>query len=105
MAGDKQALIDKLKSKFNPEAAVGKDLVFQFVIEDDQNYCLNIKEGMCDIIPETVTHADITLTLTEQTLQALLEKEMNALTALMSGKVRIDGNPLLAMQLSQLFSI
>lgn len=98
-------IIEQLKSKFNPEAAQGKDLVFQFMIENYHNYCLKVKEGTCDIVEGESDEADVTLSMTKDTFKALLNKELNAMMALMTGKLRIDGNPLLAMQLSQLFSI
>ncbi len=98
-------IIKQLKSKFNSEAAQGKDLVFQFIIEDYQNYCLKVKDGSCDIIEGIVDGADVTLSTNKENFKAMLNKELNAMMALMSGKLKIDGNPLLAMQLSQLFAI
>ena len=38
---------EQLESNFNPEAARGLDLVFQFDIEDDKTYHLVIKDGTC----------------------------------------------------------
>lgn len=98
-------IIEQLKAKFNPEAAQGKDLVFQFMIEGYQNYTLNVKDGTCDIVEGVSDDADVTLSLNKQNFKAMLNKELNAMMALMTGKLKIDGNPLLAMQLSQLFSI
>lgn len=98
-------IIKQLKSKFNPEAAQGKDLIFQFMIEDYQNYCLKIKDGACDIIVGIANDADVILSTNKDYLRAMLNKELNAMMALMTGKLKIEGNPLLAMQLSQLFSI
>ncbi|UYZ83821.1 SCP2 sterol-binding domain-containing protein [Entomomonas sp. E2T0] len=98
-------IIEQLKSKFNPEAAQGKDLTFQFMIEGYQNYSLKVKDGTCDIVEGIVDNADVTLSMDKQDFKAMLNKELNAMMALMTGKLKIDGNPLLAMQLSQLFSI
>jgi len=97
-------MIEHLKSKFNPEAAVGKDLVFQFMIEEYHNYTLHVQDGTCDINEGVDERADVTLTVAKDDFKAMLNKELNAMTALMSGKLKIQGNPLLAMQLSQLFS-
>lgn len=97
-------MIEHLKSKFNAEAAQGKDLVFQFMIDDYQNYTLHVKDGACDINEGVDDCADVTLTVAKEDFKAMLNKELNAMTALMSGKLKIQGNPLLAMQLSQLFS-
>lgn len=102
MSADK--IIDELKAKFNPEAAQGKDLTFQFMIADYQNYILHVKEGRCDIKEGVTEEADVVLSMTKEHFKAMLNKELNAMMALMSGKLKIEGNPLLAMQLSQLFS-
>lgn len=98
-------IIEQLKSKFNPEAAQGKDLVFQFMIEGYQDYTLHVKDGTCDILEGVADEADVTLIMNKQNFKAMLNKELNAMMALMTGKLKIEGNPLLAMQLSQLFSI
>lgn len=102
MSADK--IIDELKAKFNPEAAQGKDLTFQFMIKDYQNYILHVKDGSCDIREGITEDADVVLSTTKEHFKAMLNKELNAMMALMSGKLKIEGNPLLAMQLSQLFS-
>jgi len=36
-----------MQSKFNASAAAGLDLVFQFNIEDGENYALIVKDGTC----------------------------------------------------------
>ena len=42
-------ITQKMEEKFNPSAAAGLDLVFQFNIEDDSNFNVTIKDGTCAI--------------------------------------------------------
>ncbi|MFZ4795321.1 MAG: SCP2 sterol-binding domain-containing protein [Blastocatellia bacterium] len=48
--------------------------------------------------------ADVTLYMSLATLNKLHRKETNATTAVMTGKIRIEGNLMLAMQLDKLLS-
>lgn len=43
-------IINSMQSKFNPSAAAGLDLVFQFNIEDGENYALVVKDGTLSLI-------------------------------------------------------
>jgi len=58
--------------------------------------------------PNAVTNnddpADVTLKMSLATLNKLYRKETNATTAVMMGKIKIDGNIMLAMQLDKVLS-
>jgi putative sterol carrier protein len=58
--------------------------------------------------PGTVTSedgpADLTLRLSLATLNKLHRRELNATSAVMSGKIKIEGNLMLAMQLDKILS-
>jgi putative sterol carrier protein len=58
--------------------------------------------------PVAVTHddlpAEVTLRLSLSTLNKLYRKETNAMTAVMMGKIKIEGNMMLAMQLEKVLS-
>ena len=41
-------IIKTLTAKFNAAAAAGLDLVFQFNIEDAENYYVTVKDGTCE---------------------------------------------------------
>jgi len=48
--------------------------------------------------------ADVTLRVSLATLNKLYRKETNAMTAVMMGKIKIEGNMMLAMQLEKVLS-
>ena len=58
--------------------------------------------------PPVVTHdndaADVTLVMSSEHFMDLLDGELNPQMAFMTGKLKIDGNMGLAMQLAQIFS-
>jgi len=59
-------------------------------------------------LPNLVSHddhpADVTLLLSIETVNKLYRKELNPMMAVMSGKIKVEGNPMAAMKLSQIFS-
>lgn len=48
--------------------------------------------------------ADVTLRLSIETLNQLYRKELNPMMGVMSGKIKIEGNPMVAMKLEKLWS-
>ncbi|TMV72961.1 SCP2 sterol-binding domain-containing protein [Thioclava sp. BHET1] len=75
------------------------DGVAKFVIED---------EGAL-IIDSNGVHAgdeeaDVTLTADSDTFKSILDGDLNATTAFMTGKLKVDGNMGLAMQLGSVLS-
>lgn len=58
--------------------------------------------------PNSVSHndhpADVTLRLSIETVNQLYRQEINPMMAVMSGKIKIEGNAMAAMKLGQIFS-
>lgn len=58
--------------------------------------------------PNSVTNedlpAEVTLLLSIETVNRLYRRELNPMTAVMSGKIKIEGNAMAAMKLGQIFS-
>lgn len=97
--------IEKLKAKFDPKAAEGLDLTFQFTITDAESYCLTVRDATCDIQPGSNHDADVTLIMDQATLEEIVKGELDGMQAFMSGRLRTEGNMMLAMKLGQLFSL
>ena len=97
-------IINSMQSKFNPSAAAGLDLIFQFNIEDGENYALVVKDGTCAVEEGVNPNANVTLILDTDTLKGITTGETDGMQAFMAGKLRAEGDMMLAMKLSELFA-
>jgi len=95
--------IQRMQSKFNPSAAAGLDLVFQFNITDAENYYLVVKDGTCDFQQGESADANVTLIMDSETMQGITSGETDGMQAFMAGKLRAEGDMTLALKLSELF--
>ena len=98
-------IFQKLKDNFNADAAAGLDLVFQFAVEDADNYHLVVKDGNCDLVAGDHDDPSVTLIMNSETLQGIVSGETDGMQAFMAGQLRAEGDMMLAMKLGELFSI
>jgi len=98
--------VQAMKAKFNPAAAAGLDLVFGFNITDeDKQYALIVKDGTCDLQEGENPDANVTLVMDSETLKGIVSGETDGMQAFMGGKLRTEGDMMLAMKLSELFPV
>ncbi len=102
---DINAIIEGLNDKFNAEAASGMDEVFQFSLEDADPYHIIIQEGQCQINPGEHDDPSVTLIMNKETLKGILTGEEDGMQAFMAGKLRAEGDMMLATKLSALFPV
>ncbi|MGB1272078.1 MAG: SCP2 sterol-binding domain-containing protein, partial [Endozoicomonas sp.] len=88
---------------FNADAAAGLDEVFQFDIEDGETYHLVIKGDAFDIVEGAHDDPSVTLIMDSDTMVGVMSGEMDGMQAFMMGKLRAEGNMMLATKLSELF--
>ena len=98
-------IVSTMQSKFNTSAAAGLDLVFQFNITDDENYYLTIKDGTLDVQKGDNDDANVTLIMDRETLVGIMTGETDGMQAFMGGKLRAEGDMMLAMKLGELFPV
>lgn len=98
-------IINTLTAKFNAAAATGLDLVFQFNIEDAENYYVTVKEGTCAVQAGDNDEANVTLIMDRETFKGIATGETDGMQAFMGGKLRAEGDMMLAMKLSELFPV
>jgi putative sterol carrier protein len=98
-------VFDRMPEIFNPDAAKGMDAVFQLDITGDGggNWTAVIKDGTCRI--QEGSHADpsVRLTMSVDTWLAVVNREINGVSALMNGQLKVSGDIMLAQRLEQLF--
>ena len=91
-------IVSTMKSKFNASAAAGLDLVFQFNIEDGDNHYLVVKDGTCEVVQGDAENPNVTL-------MGITSGETDGMQAFMAGKLRAEGDMMLAMKLGELFPV
>lgn len=96
---------NNIESRFNADAADGMDVVFQFNIEDGDTYHLVVMDSTCKL--EQGEHSDpsVTLIMDSDTLEEIVTGDLNGMQAFMAGRLRTEGDMMLATRLSDLFSL
>ncbi|MCE0757979.1 SCP2 sterol-binding domain-containing protein [Marinobacter sp. G11] len=98
-------VFEKLEKNFNADAAQGLDLVFQFDIEDDKTYNLEINDGTCKMNEGAHDDPSVTLIMNSETLQGIVSGETDGMQAFMAGQLRAEGDMMLATKLGELFNM
>ena len=96
-------IISSMKSRFNAEAAAGMDEIFQFNISDGDTYHLIIKDDGFEIVDGAHDDPSVTLLMDSETMIGVMSGEMDGMQAFMMGKLRAEGNMMLATKLNALF--
>ena len=96
-----------LADEFDPDAWGAGDAVLAFVItgEGGGNWLATIQGSDLSLSDGTTDAADMTMTCAAEDLLAMTSGELNAVSAFMQGKVKIDGNMSLAMKLQGLLGV
>jgi len=93
-------ITSQMESKFNSAAAAGLDLVFQFNITDDENFNVT---GSCAVAQGEAADPNVTLIMDKETLVGVMTGETDGMQAFMGGKLRAEGDMMLALKLGELF--
>jgi len=98
-----EKVISKLTSRFQPDAAKGMSSVFQFVLEDGDDFFIHIDDQTCT--PEYGQHDDpsIVLRMDSATFIRVVTGQQDGMSAFLKGNLRAVGNVMLATKLSKLF--
>jgi putative sterol carrier protein len=94
-------LIKKMPAAFDADAASGADCTIQFNVSTPM-YVV-IAHGTCEAREGSSPAADVTITMEDADLVALMTGELNGMTAFMTGKLSVDGDLMLAQRLTTFF--
>lgn len=103
--GDSKAIFDAMVEHFDVSAAADIDAVFQFELDDTDNYFISINEGKCDLSSGEHDDATVTLAMELATLEKVMNGELDGMAAFMQGKIRAEGDVMLATRLTDIFPI
>lgn len=94
-------LIKRMPEAFDADAAAGTDCTIQFNVSTPM-YVV-IANGSCEARDGSSPAADVTVTMEDDDLVALMTGELNGMTAFMTGKLSVDGDLMLAQRLTTIF--
>jgi len=96
---------EALPSRFRPDAAEGVSAVYQFDLSGEAGgqYQLHVADRSCRVCDGLHASPNVTLSMAGEDCIAILEGKLNGVSALLSGRLKIDGDMGLAMRLAAFF--
>lgn len=102
---DTQVMFEEMVGRFNSAAANGLDAVFQYKLDEGDAYFATISEGNCALEKGEHDEPSVVLLMDNQTFSEVLSGEANGMQAFMSGRIRAEGDIMLATRLESLFPV
>ena len=94
-------ILNKLPTALNKEATDGVECVLQLNLSEP--FTIQINDSTCDIQKGENTEADVVLTTSDDVFVEIITGQLAGAMAFMSGKLKIDGDIMLAKEISEYF--
>lgn len=94
-------LIKNMPANMNSSAAGNLQATIQYRITEPMHLVLN--NGECSVHEGTAEAPTLTLIISDDNLKAMLTGELNGISAFMSGKLKVEGDMMLAQRLPNIF--
>ena len=100
-------LLSDLVTRFQPAAADGLDAVYQLHLtgETGDFWHLTIAERQCRLDSGPAENPDVAITISADDWSELMGGRLDPFSALISGRLQIDGDMALATRLQSLFGL
>jgi 3-hydroxy-3-methylglutaryl CoA synthase/NAD(P)-dependent dehydrogenase (short-subunit alcohol dehydrogenase family)/putative sterol carrier protein len=100
-----QAVFDRMPDLFQPGAAAGVDVTFQFNISGPGggDWAVVVRDGQCTVSAGAHGSPNTTLKMADADLIALVEGRLPAMQAYTSGKLKIEGDLMKSQLVEKLF--
>lgn len=100
-------IFDNIDKGFDPSKAEGVDAIFQFNLTGDNGgqYWVKVADKQADVHEGTHDDPTMVITSTADDYIALVNGELNPMTAFMQGKVKVKGDMGLALKLQAMFGL
>ena len=102
---DVNQVFAQMGERFNTDAADGMEEVFQFDIDDGNIWHAVIADGACQIAEGEHDDPSVTLLMDADTMAGVMSGQVDGMQAFMMGKIKTEGNMMLATQLAKLFPV
>ncbi len=104
---DFKGILDNLNKKIeaaDPEKMKGVSAVYQFDLSGDNGGVFHVKvdDGKANVAEEAHDSPNITISMSADDFNDMLEGKLNATSAFMAGKLKVKGDMSLAMKLQNL---
>lgn len=100
-----KAVFESMVSRFDADEAYDMKALFQFDLDDADNYHLSIFDGKCEMSEGEHDDPTVTLNMDLDTLKEVMNGELDGMTAFMRGEIRAEGDIMLATKLIQIFPL
>jgi len=100
-------VFEHIHEGFNPAKAEGVDAVFQFNLtgENGGQYWIKVANQQAEVHEGVHEAPTMTITASANDYLALVNGDLNAMSAFMQGKVKVKGDMGLALKLQAMFGI
>ncbi|MBM6551785.1 SCP2 sterol-binding domain-containing protein [Marinomonas ostreistagni] len=98
-----KTIFETMVARFDATAAGDISAIFQFEIDDASAHYIVIDEGACELGEGEHDDPTVTLGMDSDTLKEVMSGEVDGMQAFMQGKIRADGDMMLATKLTQIF--
>jgi putative sterol carrier protein len=107
-AGDNSSVeevFEQMIDSFQPEAAAGVEVVFQFNISgpDGGDWYTVIKDGQCSVEQGVTSSPTTTLKMSDDDFLKIVKGQLPAMQAYTSGKLKIEGDLMKSQLFEKLF--
>ncbi len=104
MAESAREFFESLESRVDPSKTAGMNTTYLFEIDGAGTWRVDTRDGALSVTEGTDDgDADVTISASEDTFQQIAAGDLNATTAYMTGKVKVQGDMSLATRLRDLF--
>lgn len=97
--------LNNMKAKFNAEAAQGMNEIFQFNLDEGEQFHVFINNSECSVEDGVHSNPSVSLNMPTSTLVELMNGSLDGIQAFMQGKLKATGNIMLAAKLGELFPV
>ena len=98
-------IFEGMAGRFNANAAAGLNAVIQYNIEGPEggNWYAVIKDQKCTVSEGVHSSPTLTMKMADKDWLAMINGQLNGMTAFMTGKLKTQGDIMLAQRLTTLF--